>query len=290
MMRTASVGLLGLTLTVGCDHTGAALRPKVTDVPGITDLGALRVIGVDEWSDPAFNPAQAVDAVVYGQLGALENPGAIGGATFSFKGTGAPVCVVVDPESLFWATPIGPEQNGVYYQYEDNYQDDADLDLSVGLTAYYTGSPGVEIGDFIATYTDQSGLDHELEFNECVQSGYQGTPDVHSGRATAEDCAIDTAERSQIGYTGLIRTFALPINDSIANYAVGVFELPEADSTCSDLGVTECTFRNETSLGVGGDAFDELEQAFCQGTPKTNKYCEEHLGDPDPLCFLPGTQ
>lgn len=298
--------MLMVVVLSGCDNTGFQFRAALTDAAGVQDLGELRVISVEEYSDPEFDPRNIPDAVVYGGLGVTENPGQIGGATFRFAGTGDHVCVMVDPESVFWNTPLVQDSAAGGFKYEDNYTDDADFDLSVGLTAYYTGSPGVEIGDFVATYTDGAGEDHSLEFNECKQDvGYSGDLDVHAGRGTVEHCPVVTHERQNISYTGLLRTFALPIDDSIGNFAVGVFELPHDNETmrppdCSKLkirgavglGGSECAFPDERSGGIGGDGFSELEAAFCEERPEksVNQYCEDHFGDDEPLCFEVGTQ
>lgn len=297
-MRTSVIGVFALVVLGACDNTGSQFRPQLTDAAGIQDLGELRVIPVEEYTDPDFDPTTIPDAVVYGSLGALENPGATGGATFTFRGNDDHVCVVLDPESVYWTTAMDPAGGAGKFLYEDNYQDDADFDLSVGLTAYYTGSPGVEIGDFVATYTDGAGQDHALEFNECQNFGYFGDP-AHAGRASVESCDIVTHERGNISYTGLIETFALPIDDSKGNFAVGVFELPHENETrgppsCSSLaiqgGLGECTFPNERSGGVGGDAFTALEEAFCKGVKAVNTYCEEEVDPDDPLCFEVGSQ
>lgn len=278
---------------VGCDHTGDEFRPQVTDVPSIVDLGELEVIPSDVWGDPEFDITQYA---TYTQLGADENPGKQGGATFEFAGTGGTVCVVMDPEALYWNVAKGIDATRAY-KYEDNYTDDADLDMDIGLTAYYSGSPGVEIGDFNAIYSDPAGEDHTLEFNECLQPGaYQ--PYVHSGRGTTEACSISTDERAGIMFTGVVKTFSLPVNDSIANYAVAAFEVQPSGTgnACdqvklwyggekTDLG--ECTLHSEANLGEGGDAFSELEVAFCGGPTKVNTYCEEHLDDENPLCNVP---
>lgn len=276
---------------VGCDHTGNEYRPQVTDVPSIVDLGELEVIPADVWADEAFDITQYA---TYTQLGADENPGKQGGATFEFAGTGGAVCVVMDPEAIYWNVAKGVDATRAY-KYEDNYSDDADLDMDIGLTAYYSGSPGVEIGDFNAIYSDPAGQDHTLEFNECLQPGaYQ--PYVHSGRGTFESCEINTDERAGIMFTGVVKTFALPIEDSIANYAVAAFELPASAgrSGCGALKLgpqriplSECTLPSEANLGEGGDDFSEVETAFCDGPGAVNDYCEAHLGDENPRCHVP---
>jgi hypothetical protein len=151
------------------------------------------------------------------------------------------------------------------------------------------------MGDFEAVYTDPAGIDHSLEFNECVQTGYLGDT-IHPGRSAPEGCEIATDERAGIYFTGAIHTFSLPIDDSKAGFAVGVFELEGGGvgaPDCGDLrissgeqGVSECSLPNETK---GGEAWDysDLEQAFCEGVSRLNSYCGDHLDDEDPPCVEP---
>lgn len=282
-MRSA---LLVLALfAVGCDDTGAEFRPDITDAPSVADLGELPVIGMDEWGGDSFDVTTA-GGVVYSRLGADPDPSVVGGATFEFAGTGGTVCVVMDPGNLFWNLGLSGEPQS--YKYEDNYRDDGDLDLDVGLSAYYTGSPGISMGDFNAVYTDPLGVDHTLAFNECDQRGYLGDR-VHAGRGAVEFCEIDTAERAGIMFTGALHTFTLPIDDSMLDYAVAVFEV---DGSCGELtvsgsaGVTECTFPNEVNGGAEW-AHSELEQKFCTGPNAVNNYCADHLEDEDAPCAEP---
>lgn len=280
-MRTSLV-LLSVIGLVGCDQSGNEFRPKVTDVPAVQDLGELPVVSTDEITQEGFQP-DSTAGVYYGSLGASADPAQTGGATFTFTGTGRDVCVVLDPEAVYWTRaldndPIDPTS----YLYDDNVTDDADLDLDGGLTAYYSGSPGVEIGDFNAVYTDEQGVDHEIKFNECQQLGYQNTPNTHSGRGTAEYCTIDTDQRAGVSFTVVVKTFSLPVEDSIADFAVGVF-----DGNCNSQQIApdECFFRNEYNGGTEPDYFADLESAFCGKYRKVNDYCAEHLDDEKPPCY-----
>lgn len=279
--------LVASGLLSGCSDTRDSFRPVVTDAPFVYDIGELRVTDAFELS--GSDPTSIPDALHYGQLGASENPGTFGGATFQFRGTGRAVCVVVDPESVFWNRDIST-QTDTKYDYNDIYTDDGDLDLSVGLTAYYTGSPGIEIGDFNAVYDDPSGVEHTLAFNECVQTGYNGIRPVHAGRATVEFCQIDTSLREGIMYTAVLETFALPIDDSKLNFGTLVFdgpcgELPWRDSNNAlQTGPTECVIPNEVGNADANGLPDnklwvpELEAAMCTGNKKLNKFCEENPG------------
>jgi hypothetical protein len=117
----------------------------------------------------------------YGQLGQPEDGGR-GGATFTFKGTGGEVCIVVDPETVFWSQSVAPADRNDQYAYPDYYNDDGDLDLFAGMSSYYTGSPGVEIGDFTGFYSDSRGEVVEIEYGACFQTGSQaGMDNAHAG-------------------------------------------------------------------------------------------------------------
>lgn len=284
-----------------CDRTGESFVPTPNpDYPFVQDLGEFRVITEDEiaatedWT-PDSEAARAEDdegrkGVHYGGLGAPENLAYYGGATFQFLGTGGDVCVVMDPEAVYWIQARSPDAGTGDYLYKDVFEDDADLDLNVGLTAYYTGSPGVEMGNFELLYSDAGGVDHSLEFNECIQGGFQGDS-VHAGRASVESCTIDTAGKEGISYTGVIDTFLLPIDDSVAHFAVAVFE-----GSCGDFGVDECLLPREFSGGLTEETAEDceddelswtfacLEEAYCKSEKRLNEYCEQHFEDDGTIC------
>lgn len=281
------IGLLSLGL-VGCANARDSFFPVDSDAPFVYDIGVLPLIGADELVD-GFDYATA-PGIHWGQLGIGEDLGIFGGATFQFQGTGGDVCIVADPESIFWNMEISEQPGGgsVRYKYEDVYTDDGDVDLEVGLSSYYTGSPGVEIGDFAATYSDASGQLHTLAFNECVQAGYFGDA-AHAGRASVESCTIDTSLHPGTLYTGLLKTFALPIDDSVLNFGVAVY-----DGSCQDVlyqnaagafttGVNECTLPNEVQYAEPDQVLPEdkawfpgLESAYCEGPGKVNNWCGEN--------------
>ncbi len=296
-----------LLLAVGCDHYGQLFVPAPNpDYPFIQDLGERRVVPASEYGEDGWSPlsdeAQADDAaglagVHYGGLGAPEDPAFYGGATFTFTGTGGDVCIVLDPESVYWIQAWSPQADVNSYRYEDEFADDGDVDLNVGLTAYYTGSPGVSMGDFKLPYTDEAGVEHSLEFNECYQAGYQGDS-VHAGRAAVEACTIDTFGRTGVSFTAVLNTFMLPIDDSVVHFAVGVYE-----GSCSDLAgqraIDECFYpeefgpTQESTDNDVSDCDDEdevwsyacLEQQYCAKGRDLNEYCEQHFDDGDSPCI-----
>lgn len=272
---------------LGCDHTGFEFRPAPSDAPSVADLGELVPLDVEEWQSGDRDPLAFPSSVVYAEVGADENPGNITGATARFRGTGGNVCLVVDPEAVYWARSLASTGAG-RYEYDDDYTDDGDIDMDAGLTAFYTGSPGVEMGDFKSAYTDEVGVDHEIEFNACIQTGFQGAEDVHAGRATVEQCVVNTDQQAGTEFTIALRTFSLPLNDSKLGFAIGVFDV--GDAKCDGVfqnGVdAECLFANEGSAGVEGDRTD-IELAYCDGAKAVNEYCAEHLDDENAPCNEP---
>lgn len=264
------MSLLILLLT-GCDHDNRQFWNIPSDVPAVTDLGVLTMIDVEAVKNNS-RTLTGLDGLVYSQLGAPETGALKGGATAQFLGTGGPVCVIIDPEAVFWNQSITKEPGT--YTYQDNFQDDADLDLYVGISAYYTGSPGVEIGNFELPYTDPAGIEHYLDFNECNR-------DIagHAGRASVEYCDIDTTNRAGIPFTILMRTWALPLDDGIINYGVAV-----VNASCEDIPTNECAIKREGSDPMGSDdaVFAPLEDAYCGDT--LNDYCAAHLEDKPAPC------
>ena len=290
-MSTTSLSFLALgALLAGCSDTQGAFYLAQSDAPFVYDIGELTPISSADLVAAQSDLTAIPDSLHYGQLGAGENQGLFGGATFQFAGTGSTVCVIVDPEAMFWNRELSSQSSSVQYKFDDEYTDDGDIDMSVGLTAYYTGSPGEEIGDFEAEYMDAAGVSHQLEFDECVQTGYFGDP-AHSGRATVEYCQIDTSLRPGIQYTAVLKTFALPIDDSVLNFGAMVFDgrcdaVPWTDGDGAiQTGPTECAIPNEVGnsekdgLPADKEWFPTLEQAYCGGKGKVNSYCKDHVGD-----------
>ncbi len=270
LLAVAAFG--GLAIGVACDRTGQDLTPVPhPDYPAVLELGELPVLTTAEWAAVRAGAADDVEAYVnYEQVGA-PIPGEKGGVTFTFRGTGDDVCVFVDPESVFWNQSVAAAGTNSVYEYPDNTQDDGDLDIYAGLSATYTGSPGVELGDFIGQYTDSLGNVTDIEYNLCQHVGADGDSFVHAGKGAPEWCDIDTAEREGIEYTVLLRTFSLPIDDDVLSFGVSVF-----DGSCENL--TECTIPGESrSIDADDDGaregnFRALENAFCDN--EQGDYCE----------------
>jgi hypothetical protein len=266
---------------------GAEFVPPVNpDHPPVQNLGELTITDVSE----VLNS----EDVYYGTLGPSD-PGQNGGATATFIGTGGDVCVLVDPEAVFWIQAITGQSPDEAYTYPDNPYDDGDLDLEVGLSAFYNGSPGVEMGNFEALYEDSLGNEVYIEFNECIQYDWYGQTGSHAGRATPEFCTIDTSAHPGKEYTIVLNTWSLPLNDYLLNFAVVVFDgdcetgLSAGFTTESPSGTTvtissgypavECFLSNEAQDGDGD--FSELEKAFCAN--EQTWYCCDYNPD-NPYC------
>ncbi|MDP6931294.1 MAG: hypothetical protein QGG40_00190 [Myxococcota bacterium] len=265
-MKTSTAPLLAL-LALGCDRSGVDLVPTPsTDYPGVIEIGHLDVISQSDLA--------AGNGVFFGDLGAAEQ-GREGGATFTFTGTGDYVCIMVDPETVFWNKSIG--SGGNKYKYPDNYDDDGDLDLFAGMSSYYNGSPGVELGDFEGVYTNSQGVQIEIEYGECSQVGARSQTDAHAGRAAPEYCAIDTEEREGVEYTVVLKTFSIPLDDGVLSFAAAA-----VDGPCNQIGITECTIFGESPIA----GTESLESAYCNGELAT--YCCENpdmCGDNPPTDF-----
>ncbi len=278
--------LLGLS---SCDRDGRdLLPPNNEDYPAVEEYGEVQILTsaqFDEFSAADDQVAWCAEEDDEGRprclFPMLSNPeaGVTGGATFTFEGTGSSVCVLADPEAVFWGLSIAPSGRVDRFSYPDNYNDDGDIDLFGGLSSYYTGSPGVELGDFKGFYTDSSGREIEIEYAECTQTGYLGQDDAHAGRGTVEYCDINTDEREGVHYTIVAQTFSVPLDDGLLSFGAMVVE-----GRCSQKAIDECT--------VLGESLDEdvnerscsraLELAHCNNL--NLEYCcanPEMCGEPD---------
>lgn len=264
----------GLLALAACDRNGRDLLPPIAEgFEAVEEYGEVQVLSRDDWDEFTSLPAderqdwcaeeddEGRRRCLYPSL-RTPDVGKKGGATFTFEGTGGWVCVIADPESVFWNQSIAAAGVVEQYAYPDYYNDDGDVDLFAGLSSYYTGSPGVELGDFTGIYTDSAGRQIEIEYGECSQVGAQGQTDAHAGRGTQEYCDINTDEREGVGYTVVAETFSVPLDDGILSYgamAVG--------ARCNQLNITECSIKGE-SLTEDGDVRDcsvAMEEAYCAG-------------------------
>jgi hypothetical protein len=243
-------------------HLGSFAIMSAENVAALTEAGLpTSSTSAKEWCDS--NTSEEGETLChYGIVGQSE-AGVKGGATLTFKGTGAEVCVVVDPETVFWNASVAAVAPDERYAYPDLEEDDGDMDLFVGLSSYYTGSPGIEIGDFKGFYTDSLGTEIEIEYGECIQtSSYTNT--AHSGRASVEYCTINTRNREGVEYTVVLESFSIPLDDGSLGFAAMVI-----DGACDDYLPNECLLSGESletkSSGevVAKDCTRQKERAFC---------------------------
>ncbi len=278
--------LLPLIL-IGCDRSGDALIPQPNgDFDAVIEIGELGVMtpaklsefrssggGAKAWCDASLADYDE-RLCYYGILGQAP-AGTQGGATFTFKGTGREVCVVVDPEAVFWNQAVAAVRPTREFRYPDVEEDDGDIDLFGGLSSYYTGSPGLEVGNFRGYYTDSQGNQVEIEYGECVQNS-QYTAGSHAGRAAPEFCTMDTNNRIGVEYTMVLESFSIPLDDGALGFGVVVLE-----GSCADYVINECTLYGESlvanrddqgqvqrddlgdPLASARDCSVQLEQAAC---------------------------
>jgi hypothetical protein len=233
--------------TIACDRRNDAIfDPVQNDHPTTIDIGPLQVLTGDQLD--ALRDVQAAGESVHEWCKEVDEAGRPrcffgqvsstygeyrGGATFTFSGTGTDVCIVSDPESVFWnhavEAPTGSDENedgridpdelygNFENRYQDNLQDDGDIDVYAGLSSYYTGSPGVEIGDFKGFYTDSMGRQIEIEYGLCLRRGSSQADSsfntAQAGRGAPEWCTFSTEEREGIDYTVVLEAFTVPMDD-----------------------------------------------------------------------------
>jgi hypothetical protein len=247
-----------------------------------------------------------VDAgAVYGEIGPTDTV-KLGGATFTFEGTGEAVCVWVDPETVYWTQSISPTSPNARYVYPDNVYDDGDIDLFAGLSVFYSGSPGEELGSFVQEVEDDLGHTITTSLSICNIVGFQSEPDGHAGRGTPEYCTIHNTLPG-VSYTVVMQAYSLPLDDDRLGYGL-VFANGTCDSLLQTSGASDNQLREEclvmgesvtpgepsgeaaaaaelsppTWLGVdevpswaGSVAFEEQ---FCTNGDGLATFCEEHEG------------
>ena len=298
--------ILALALLAGlasCDREGAEMLPQpVKDHPSVVEIGALKVLTLDEYAeykqseDPyGFCGSTGDDGALncfYGQLGPPEGSQR-GGATFTFTIPEAAdgedpvteVCVMVDPETVFWNPFLiqDPVQRATTLTYPDFADDDGDLDLFSGMSAYYTGSPGIELGDFTGFYTDSLGRTLEIEFDECYEAGFSGSglEKAHAGRGALEFCDMRVDGREGIEFTVVLDTFSVPLDDGALSFGAMVVAGPCRSNGDVGLDFNECTIKDE-SLDPAPPSLDDKLRRACSRTLEEASCASASLGSPNP--------
>ncbi len=274
----------GLVLLAACDNSGKELLPQPNpDYPGVIEIGQLSVMSADDVGaiDPDWCANQDDPGCYFGQISSTDNV-TKGGATFTFKGTGGRVCVMVDVETVSWNHYIGAGATASDWSVADYPGDDGDMDMFGGLSAYYTGSPGIEIGDFTGLYTDSLGRELEIDYVECYNSSVYTGGEAHAGRGAPEYCTINTAGREDIEFTIVLETFSVPRDDGLLSFMTAVVDSgcnsfntsipssigPTDDSAIELSGVSECLVTGESIAADGSvdPCSIATEYAYCANT------------------------
>lgn len=298
----------------GCDRKGTDLLPSNSNFEPVITIGALDVLSPLEYAaygnsanphdwcqgpvdqdDDGVDDTNGVQRCFYGQVG-MPEAGIRGGASYTFevptglqavgvdRSTGeteyeavTDVCIIVDPETVFWNHSVAQLERETKPLIADYFDDDGDMDLFVGMSSYYTGSPGVELGDFRGYYTDSLGRTIEIEYGECIQRG-QTFGEHHSGRAALEYCDIDVEGREGVQFTVVLGTFSVPLNDGALSFGTMVY-----GGRCSDIVSTpaeELVIRQESLEPTDGfvptACTPELEIATIGGIEQD--FCCVHPG------------
>lgn len=247
-----------LPLTAAVTLTACDLNPRPLLQNYDPETGGLFTAEVDDL-DLSDTPPEVDGGLFIGSIGASEiGAGTHSGATFTFEGTGERVCIIVDPQSV-WRDDLQVSGGGESTNpYMDDYpHDDGDLDLSAGLASFYTGTPGVEVGDFFGSFPDSNGVDRAIDLNLCLMQDTHGATGGTAGRATPEWCDFVTEPGTT--YMGVLRVFSVPVDDDRLRYAL------EVRSGACPADVNECTLRGDydelaDELPSG---FDNVEAQYC---------------------------
>jgi hypothetical protein len=257
MRRAILLMLLPATLLLAaCD-----LDPKAL-LQNQGEDGSISGAEVDDL-DQRENRPEIDGGAVLGRIGPSNvGAGEYSGATFTFEGTGERVCIIVDPQSVFrddrQTSPTGEVDNPWM---SDFPYDDGDLDLLAGLASFYTGTPGVELGDFFGSFPDSNGVDRAIDLNLCLMEDYHGSVSGSAGRATPEWCSFV----SEVGttYMGVLQVFSVPVDDDELTY---VLEVRAGDCPPA---IDECTLRGDydemTGDGELPGGFANVEAMYCDG-------------------------
>lgn len=219
--RAVGLGLAACALTLGaaCDNIQDRVFPgAIEGVPSVLDLGTLEVV-------PVNSREELAEEVVYGEVGPTGSSEE-GGISFNFQGINGPVCLWVDPETVFWNQSVSPTNPSAIYRVPDNPYDDGDLDMEVGQSLYYTGTPGERMGRFQVRYEDSNGQVIPIELSECdgPDAIFQGAASIgKAGRGTPEFCTVRNTLQG-VSYTVALTTWSTPVDDDRLGFGLLVME------------------------------------------------------------------
>lgn len=288
------LGMLALLPLIGaCDFSGDFLFPgAIEGVPGVLHIGA------DDAGSPLVpavitSPEDAAAATVYAEVGPTGNAFP-SGVTFNFEGNGGAVCAFIDPELVFWNQAVstqGAPGSGRWRQ-PDNPFDDGDLELEAGLSVYYTGSEGEELGNFQVRYEDTLGNEIPVDLVACtITTTVQGNfnPTAHAGRGAPEYCTIFNTQPG-ISYTVALEVFSTPPDDDRLGFGVLLAEgaCPGVISAASPVGGVgslptheECVIMGEAIVPIEGKGAYHRGYQSGQEWPGSmefeDTYCHERI-------------
>jgi hypothetical protein len=292
-------------LAAGCDYSGDFLFAQPTE--GLDDIWVLTAEDGELIVPATVTTIEEIRAAtIYAEVGAPQTT-AGGGVTIDFLGTGGPVCIWMDPETVTWNQAVGAQITSPLAQkftYPDNVFDDGDLDMVAGLSVYYTGSPGETIGDFRVAYEDSLGNEVPIDLISCPNAVALFDGLATAGRGFPEFCEI-LATDPGVSYTVLLEMFAAPLDDDRMSFGVIVANGPcvGTDSlesaafgglTGSDL-TDECLIQGESLMPDPNEfgphyGFDaaasriwagsmEFESQFCIDAASENTQMREFCND-----------
>lgn len=327
--------LLALLFVAGCDYDGSFLYigpiegvDAVIDIKGpdggivvpvdtrrdeVTalndEIARLNAVDPNDPQIPVLESERAdiledvrlavLDETIYAEVG--PNGEAFpSGATIEFVGTGGDVCAFVDPEVIYWNQAVSATSPNTTYRFPDNPYDDGDLDMTVGLSVYYQGTPGQRMGTFEVSYTDDLGNDVAIDLVACKPLNDFQNQEPHSGRSRAEYCTVSNTMPG-VSYTMALEAFGLPRDDGRLSFGAIVATGP-CDGTYglintmapSEVGNAdtrdECVIRGEALPPKDGEAHryygyeagrswagaEDIEQIFCEGSGLAD-YCRAEV-------------
>lgn len=298
-LRTSSLVALAtsLALNVACSTAPDFIFGGAIDgVPGVVHVEA-------EAGGPLVpavitTPEEARAATVYLELGPTGDASP-SGATYRFTGTGGAVCAFVDPELIFWNQAVSTQSADRRWRYPDNPYDDGDIDLHAGLSVYYTGTEGEEVGDFLVDYEDTLGNPIDIDLVACtITADVLGpTNPASAGRGAPEYCTIFNTQPG-VSYTVALEVFSTPPDDNRLSFGMLL-----ADGTCGALIATvspapggvsntvyneECVIVGESLIPVEGESAyhhgyqegrswagsEDFEDFFCSGE-RISQFCNQ---------------
>ncbi|MCB9672648.1 MAG: hypothetical protein H6734_24435 [Alphaproteobacteria bacterium] len=246
--------------------------------------------------------AAVLAATTYAEVGPNSEPFP-SGATFEFFGNGGDICIFVDPELVYWPQSVSTISPSAQYRFPDNVYDDGDIDLRVGLSVYYRGTPGLRMGGFEVQYADDLGNGVAIDLVACKPLNDYQNQEPHAGRASVEYCTVRNTQPG-VSYTAALEAFSLPRDDGRLAFGFVVSNGPCDGATDSLVGLMapvgigntgvnqECVITGEAlpakAEGEGANLYygyqegrsypgsEDFEETYCSGSGLLD-FCREEV-------------